>query len=1251
MTIESPPPAATAAATDAATGDNVLPVTNPSKTIVKNRKKLTLIPLIFLIYFEVAGGPYGEEPAVKAAGPLFAILGFSIFPFIWSIPEALVTAELSTAFPGNGGYIIWAHKAFGPFFGSLMGTWKFLTGVINLAAFPILCADYLDKLFPVFKKGWPRTLAIVSANVLLSFLNYTGLNIVGYAAITLGVVSLMPFVLMSAIAIPKIQPHRWLSTGQPGVKKDWNLYYNTLFWNLNFWDSVSTMAGEVEKPNKTFPAALFFAVILTCLAYILPLVAVTGAITVDQSQWESGFMVVAAETIAGKWLKIWIDVGSVLSAIGLFEALLSSCAYQVLGMADLGFLPKFFESGDVIGVCVVYLAPSEASGTETAVQGPTTGPGVGCDVSGSVCFFGPDNGDRDEDGVLNERGDNGDRDRMDQSRWVSAFNGSQSMRTEASPDQFRILVSGTGTRPSDIDFRTNNSRMAAFPILCADYLDKLFPVFKKGWPRTLAIVSANVLLSFLNYTGLNIVGYAAITLGVVSLMPFVLMLAIAIPKIQPHRWLSTDQPGVKKDWNLYYNTLFWNLNFWDSVSTMAGEVEKPNKTFPAALFSAVILTCLAYILPLVAVIGVVTVDQSQWESGFMVVAAETIAGKWLKIWIDVGSVLSAIGLFEALLSSCAYQVLGMADLGFLPKFFESGDVTGVCFVYLAPSEASSSKTAVQGPTSGPGIGGDVSRSVCFFGPDNGDRDEDGVLNERGDNGDRDRMKMVALGEMESVEMVAFGEMVRKPKPFVSLPKSLKPHQIMTIESPPSAATAAATGDNVLPVTNPSKTAVKNRKKLTLIPLIFLIYFEVAGGPYGEEPAVKAAGPLYAILGFFIFPFIWSIPEALVTAELSTAFPGNGGYIIWAHKAFGPFFGSLMGTWKFLTGVINLAAFPILCADYLDKLFPVFKKGWPRTLAIVSANVLLSFLNYTGLNIVGYAAITLGVVSLMPFVLMSAIAIPKIQPHRWLSTGQPGVKKDWNLYYNTLFWNLNFWDSVSTMAGEVEKPNKTFPAALFFAVILTCLAYILPLVAVTGAITVDQSQWESGFMAVAAETIAGKWLKIWIDVGSVLSAIGLFEALLSSCAYQVLGMADLGFLPKFFEVRSKWFNTPWVGILVSTVITICFSFMDFTYIISSANFIYSLGMLLEFASFIWLRVKLPALKRPYRVPLRVPALVVMCLVPSAFLVLIMVIATKMVFLTSGVITAIAIVWYFLMKLFKAKKWFAFKNGDQIIEEYE
>lgn len=277
--------------------------------------------------------------------------------------------------------------------------------------------------------------------------------------------------------------------------------------------------------------------------------------------------------------------------------------------------------------------------------------------------------------------------------------------------------------------------------------------------------------------------------------------------------------------------------------------------------------------------------------------------------------------------------------------------------------------------------------------------------------------------------------------------------------------------------------------------------------------------------------------------------------------------------------------------------------------------------------------------------MSLIAIPKIKPNRWVSLGQKGVKKDWNLFFNTLFWNLNFWDNVSTLAGEVDQPQKTFPLALLIAVIFTCVSYLIPLFAVTGSVMVDQNDWETGFHAQAAEIIAGKWLKIWVEIGAVLSAIGLFEAQMSSSAYQILGMAEIGILPKLFGVRSKWFGTPWLGILLSTLIAIGVSYLDFTDIVSSANFLYSLGMLLEFASFLWLRWKSPAIKRPYRVPLRLPLLVVMCLVPSGFLVLIMAIATKTVYLVSGVMTVAGVGFFLFIKLCKTRKWVEFS----VVEE--
>lgn len=49
-----------------------------------------------------------------------------------------------------------------------------------------------------------------------------------------------------------------------------------------------------------------------------------------------------------------------------------------------------------------------------------------------------------------------------------------------------------------------------------------------------------------------------------------------------------------------------------------------------------------------------------------------------------------------------------------------------------------------------------------------------------------------------------------------------------------------------------------------------------GGPFGSEPSLKAAGNLYAIIGFAVMPMVWSLPEAVMTYEMSTLFPCASG---------------------------------------------------------------------------------------------------------------------------------------------------------------------------------------------------------------------------------------------------------------------------------------------------------------------------------------------------------------------------------------
>lgn len=313
---------------------------------------------------------------------------------------------------------------------------------------------------------------------------------------------------------------------------------------------------------------------------------------------------------------------------------------------------------------------------------------------------------------------------------------------------------------------------------------------------------------------------------------------------------------------------------------------------------------------------------------------------------------------------------------------------------------------------------------------------------------------------------------------------------------------------------------KSNPKLTLLPLIALIFYEVSGGPFGVEDSVRGGGgPLLSLLGFLFFPLIWSIPEALVTAELATTFPHNAGYVIWISSAFGPFWGFQEGFCKWFSGVMDNALYPVLFLDYIKHSFPIFDRITARIPALLAITFSLTYFNYRGLYIVGLSAVFLAIFSLSPFLIMAVLSIPHIRPRRWLSVDFGKV--DWPRYFNSMFWNLNYWDKASTLAGEVENPSKTFPKALIGGLVLVLSSYLIPLLAGTGALGSSPSEWEDGYFAQVGMLIGGSWLKLWIQAAAAMSNLGLFEAEMTSDAFQLQGMSKIGMLPALFASRSQF----------------------------------------------------------------------------------------------------------------------------------
>ena len=80
---------------------------NTSASLFLIRFAWYYIYIFFIFFLKLLSRNAGMQQSSPNPGPLLGLLGFLLMPAVWSVPEALVAAELATTFPSNGGYVTW----------------------------------------------------------------------------------------------------------------------------------------------------------------------------------------------------------------------------------------------------------------------------------------------------------------------------------------------------------------------------------------------------------------------------------------------------------------------------------------------------------------------------------------------------------------------------------------------------------------------------------------------------------------------------------------------------------------------------------------------------------------------------------------------------------------------------------------------------------------------------------------------------------------------------------------------------------------------------------------------------------------------------------------------------------------------------------------------------------------------------------------------------------------------------------------
>ncbi len=397
--------------------------------------------------------------------------------------------------------------------------------------------------------------------------------------------------------------------------------------------------------------------------------------------------------------------------------------------------------------------------------------------------------------------------------------------------------------------------------------------------------------------------------------------------------------------------------------------------------------------------------------------------------------------------------------------------------------------------------------------------------------------------------------------------------------------ATASAPRQQPDTPQPLAAVPNRKRfvrLTLWPLVAATFFMVSGGTYGTEDIVHGAGYGPAILIMLVMPLLWSLPTAFMIGELSSALPLEGGFYAWVRRSMGSFWGFQEAWLSLAASIFDMAIYPTLFVAYLTRMFPWFQvgnRGWWVGIAVVAA---CTILNIAGVKVVSLTSLWLFLALSAPFVAVVLLAPFKLGALANAVTKPTTSTVDIIGGLLICMWNYTGWDNASTIATEVERPQRTYPRAMLVAVGIVALSYVLPFAAMwmTG---LKASAWETGSWVEVAGLVGGPLLRIGVVIGGLISAFGMFNALVMSYSRLPLAMAQDGMLPAVFGKLHKKSRAPWVAITALAVGWAMSLGLGFTRLVTIDLMIYGTSLLLEFVALAVLRFREPDLPRPFRVP--------------------------------------------------------------------
>lgn len=329
----------------------------------------------------------------------------------------------------------------------------------------------------------------------------------------------------------------------------------------------------------------------------------------------------------------------------------------------------------------------------------------------------------------------------------------------------------------------------------------------------------------------------------------------------------------------------------------------------------------------------------------------------------------------------------------------------------------------------------------------------------------------------------------------------------------------------------------------------LLFFFIVGDTLGAGIYTLVGGMAVDVGGALWLPLVIALVLALLTAgtyaELITKYPHAGGAARYAERAFDkPYVTFLIGFLMLSSGITTSAALAnAFAGDYLQALVEV--PAVPVTLAFIAVLVVINLRGVRESLMANVIATVIEVSGLVIIIVVAALVFGRGDGDvSRVTTFAEGIGPMEGAFAATItaFFSFLGFEAAANMAEEVKNPSRSYPRALFGAILTAGAVYLLIALGASIVVPTDQLATSEGPL-LEVITASGVDFPSWLFAAIALVAIAngalLFMVMASRATY---GLAESGLLPEIFGRVAATRRTPWVAILAVGAVTMVMSFV-------------------------------------------------------------------------------------------------------------